>query len=299
MRPRILLTILLTGLFVVASGCGSVPNCPVCGTTTNGAYAIINVIPVPEHNSTGEPGGPFNSFDISTIAPNPTGTGGPYLDYISDRIGIAMQVIDTSQNLAVFSIQGQNGVSDAGNGASPCPTIVQPGSNPPVNVEVIPPTVDVFGNFVRYACRTDLSWEGGPTFHLNTGFGPSGNLGGFPGAQCCASRANGVNPMSGPDGNTTTADGKVLFVGNGSSNVLVFDLTTMKLNTNPVTPPTVMATIPTGVSADYDGPQGISGCIASWNGEAGSAADCGDDRSDEMAYDDTHQVLAEIPCGPS
>ena len=166
MRPRILLTILLTGLFVVASGCGSVPNCPVCGTTTNGAYAIINVIPVPEHNSTGEPGGPFNSFDISTIAPNPTGTGGPYLDYISDRIGIAMQVIDTSQNLAVFSIQGQNGVSDAGNGASPCPTIVQPGSNPPVNVEVIPPTVDVFGNFVRaiiaaIRCRTSFTVPGG------------------------------------------------------------------------------------------------------------------------------------------
>ena len=132
MRPRILLSILITALFVILSGCGTTPNCPTCGTTINGAYAIINVIPVPEHNSTGEPGGPFNSFDISTIAPNATGTGGPYLDFVSDRIGIAMQVIDTSQDLAVFSIQGQNGVSDAGNGASPCPTIVQPGSNPPV-----------------------------------------------------------------------------------------------------------------------------------------------------------------------
>ncbi|MFZ0318576.1 MAG: hypothetical protein WAL56_05570 [Candidatus Sulfotelmatobacter sp.] len=298
MRPRILLTILLTALFVMLSGCGTTPNCPTCGTTVNGSYAIINVIPVPEHNSTGEPGGPFNSFDISTIAPNPTGTGGPYLDYISDRIGIAMQVIDTSQDLAVFSIQGQNGISDAGNGASPCPTIVQPGSNPPANVEVIPPTIDVFGNFVRYACRTDVSWEGGPTFHLNTGFGPSGNLGGFPGAQCCASRANGVNPMSGPDGNTTTADGKVLFVGNGSSNVIVFDISSMKLSTNPVTPPNVLATIPTGVSADYDGPLGIGPCISSWNGEAGSAADCGDDRADEMAYDDTHHVLAVINGDP-
>ena len=226
---------------------------------------------------------------------------GHYLDYVSDRIGIAMQVIDTSQDLAVFSIQGQNSVSGAGNGASPCPTIPQPGyTGPPPtpNVEVIPPTVDVFGNFVRYACRTDLSWEGGPTFHLNTGFGPSGNLGGFPGAQCCASRGNGVNPMSGPDGNTTTPDGKVLFVGNGSSNVIVFDLTTMNLGTNPPTPPTVLATIPTGVSADYDGPQGISGCIASWNGEAGSATDCGDDRADEMAYDPTHQVLSVINGDP-
>ena len=101
MRPRILLSILITALFVILSGCGTTPNCPTCGTTLNGAYTIINVIPVPEHNSTGEPGGPFNSFDISTIAPNPA-VSGHYLDYISDRIGIAMQVIDTSQDLAVF-----------------------------------------------------------------------------------------------------------------------------------------------------------------------------------------------------
>ena len=300
MRPRMLLTIFVIALFVILSGCSTAPGCPTCGTTKNGSYAIINVIPVPEHNSTGEPGGPFNSFDISTIAPNPA-VAGKYLDYISDRIGIAVQVIDTSENLAMFSIQGSNAVAGAGNGASPCPTIPLPGyTGPPPtpNVEVIPPTADVFGNFVRYACRTDVSWEGGPTFHLNTGFGPNGNLGGFPGAQCCASRANGVNPMSGPDGNTTTPDGKVLFVGNGSSNVIVFDLTTMNLGTTPPTPPTILATIPTGVSADYDGPQGISGCIASWNGEAGSAADCGDDRADEMAYDPTHHVLAIINGDP-
>jgi hypothetical protein len=300
MRPRILVTIFLTALFVILTGCGTTPGCPTCGTTINGSYAIINVIPVPEHNSSGEPGGPFNSFDISTLVPNPA-VSGKYLDYISDRIGLVVQVIDTSQDLAVFSIQGQNGVTDAGNGASPCPTELQPnytGAPPTPVVEVIPPTVDVFGNFVRYACRTNVSWEGGPSFHLNTGFGASGNLGGFPGAQCCASRANGVNPMSGPDGNTATPDGKVLFVGNGSSNVIVFDITSMNLNNNPPTPPNVLATIPTGVSADYDGPQGISGCIASWNGEAGSAADCGDDRSDEMAYDPTHHVLAVINGDP-
>ena len=65
MRPRILLTILLTALFVIMSGCGSVKNCPVCGTTTADGYTVIDVMPVPEHNPTGEPGGPFNSFDIS------------------------------------------------------------------------------------------------------------------------------------------------------------------------------------------------------------------------------------------
>jgi hypothetical protein len=297
MRPRILLTILLTALFVLLSGCGSVANCPVCGTTTNGSYAVIDVIPVPEHNNTGEPGGPFNSFDISTIAPNPA-VSGHYLDYVSDRIGVAMQVIDTSQNLAVFSIQGSNAVAGAGNGASPCAQVPANGATPAQ--DIIPSIIDVFGNFTRYGCRSDMSTATppGPTFHLITGFGANHNFGGFPGAQCCASRGNGVNPMSGPDGNTTTADGKFLFVGNGSSSVVVFDITSMNLGTNPPTPPTVVAVIPTGVSADYDGPQGISGCIASWNGEAGSATDCGDDRADEMAYDPTHQVLSVINGDP-
>jgi hypothetical protein len=298
MRPRILLTILLTALFVILSGCGTTPNCPTCGTTLNGAYAVINVIPVPEHNGTGEPGGPFNSFDISWLTGPPSGglAGTHNLDYISDRIGVAVQVIDTNQDISVFSIQGSNAVAGAGNGASPCPTIVQPGSTPPANVEVIPPIVDVFGNFSRYGCRTDLSWEGGPTFHLITGFGPNGNFGGFPGAQCCASRANGVNPMSGPDGLEVSADGNTLFVGNGDSSVAVFDLTTMNLGAG--SPPTILATIPTGVGADYDGPQGISGCIASWNGEAGSATDCGDDRADEMSFDNVHNVLAVINGDP-
>ncbi|MGC2259206.1 MAG: hypothetical protein WA594_12940, partial [Candidatus Sulfotelmatobacter sp.] len=290
MRFRILFSFLLTALFVLASSCGTTPNCPVCGTTVNGAYAVINVIPVPEHNNTGEPGGPFNSFDISTIAPNPA-VAGHYLDYVSDRIGIAMQVIDTSQDLAVFSIQGSNSVAGAGNGASPCATDA-------AGNDVIPPIVDVFGNFTRHGCRTDLSWEGGPTFHLISGYGASHHFGAFPGAQCCASRANGVNPMSGPDGLEVSADGNTLFVGNGSSSVVVFDLSTMNLKTNPPTPPTVVATVPTGVSADYDGPTGIAGCVASWNGEAGSATDCGDDRADEMSFDNVHKVLAVINGDP-
>ena len=37
-------------LFVILSGCGTAPNCPTCGTTKNGAYAVINVVTVPEHN---------------------------------------------------------------------------------------------------------------------------------------------------------------------------------------------------------------------------------------------------------
>jgi len=279
MKSRILLTILLIALFVIASGCGNVPGCPTCGTTKDGSYAVINVIPVPEHNPTGEPGGPFNSFDISWINP------ATHLDYVSDRIGLAVVVIDTVNNIAVNAIQGSNAVTNAGNAASPC--VKDANGN-----DIIPPDVDVFGNFTRFGCRTDMSTATppGPTFHLISGFGANHNFGGFPGAQCCAARANGVNPMSGPDGEEVTPDGKTLFTSVGNANVAVFDLTT--------TPPTVIAMIPTGVSADYDGPQGISFCIASWNGEAGSAADCGDDRADEMAYDPTHQVLAVINGDP-
>jgi hypothetical protein len=98
--------------------------------------------------------------------------------------------------------------------------------------------------------------------------------------------------MSGPDGEEVTPDGKTLFTAIGNAGVVVFDLGTMNLTTNPPTPPNVLATIPTGTSADYDGPLGIAPCIASWNGEAGSAATCGDDRADEMAYDPAHHVLA-------
>ena len=272
MRSRILLSMLLTALFVLSSGCGSVANCPVCGTTQAGAYTDIVNITVPEHNPTGEPGGPFNSFDISWV------DSVHHLDYVSDRIGLAVDVINTVTNLAVNALQGVNAVTAAGNQASPCDPS-------------IPPIVSVFGNFTRYGCRN-------APFHLVSGFGANGLFGGFPGAQCCAARANGVNPMSGPDGEVVTPDGNILFTGNGSAHVVVWDLTTMNLNTNPPTPPTVLATIPTGVAADYDGPLGIAPCVASWNGEAGSAADCGDDRSDELAYDPIHQVLAVLNGDP-
>ena len=107
-----------------------------------------------------------------------------------------------------------------------------------------------------------------------------------------------MNPMSGPDGEEVTPDGKTLFTAIGNAGVVVFDLSTMDLTKNPPTAPNVIATIPTGTSADYDGPLGIAPCVASWNGEAGSAATCGDDRADEMAYDPVHQVLAVINGDP-
>jgi hypothetical protein len=294
MRPRILLTTFVIALFVILSGCGGVANCPTCGTTSNGSYAVVDVIPVPEHNNTGEPGGPFNSFDISWIS-TPPGGSGDNLDYVSDRIGIAVQVIDTAQNVAVNSIAGQNGISGAGNNASPCVSLTTP----------IPPIVSVLGNWTRFGCRTGA-------FHI-PGFGASGNFGGFVGGQCCAARANQVNPLSGPNGIVVTADGNTLFVGNGSSSVVVFDLTTMNLATNPPTPPNVIAVIPTGLSPDYDGQAGnsnplpwnpsgnqagIGPCIDSANGRAFSDPSCGDLRGDEITYDPTDHILAIIDGDP-
>jgi hypothetical protein len=285
MRSRILLSVLLTMLFVLANGCGTTTGCPVCGTTVAGQYGVIDIIPVPEHNPTGEPGGPFNSFDISWVDPV------NHRFFVSDRIGLAIPVFDTINHVAMTAIQGTNAVTAAGFQASPC---VQDAAGN----DIIPPIVSVFGNFTRFGCRTDLSLVGGPKFHLISGFGANHQFGGFPGAQCCASRANGVNPMSGPDGLEVTPDGKYLIVANGSGSVVVFDLTTMDFSRNPPTPPTVIAAFPVGVSADYDGPLGIAPCVASWNGLAGSAADCGDDRADEMSFDPTHQLLGIINGDP-
>jgi hypothetical protein len=298
MRPRILLTILLTALFVLMSGCGGVKNCPVCGTTTADGYANIVVVPVPEHNPTGEPGGPFSSFDIGVVDPV------NHKFFVSDRTGLVVAVIDTNTYIASNIIGGANSVSGGGDFASACdPTI--------------PPIVTGLGNLTRYGCRPDLSaTAGGVRFHLPGGFGPNGLFGGFPGAQCCAARANGVNPLSAPDGEAITADGKTLFVANGSSSVVVFDLT----NNAPSTPPVAIAAIPTGFSADYDGcysqpcldsannyingappagvvttgtlnTTGITGCIASANGRAFSDPTCADLRADEMAYDEKDHVL--------
>jgi hypothetical protein len=286
MRPRILLTIFLTALFVIVSGCGGVSNCPTCGTTSNGAYTVIDIIPVPEHNPTGEPGGPFNSFDISFLDPI------NHLDYVSDRIGLSVDVIDTVNNLSVNVIAGANGVAGAGDNASPC-------------LPNIPPIVTVLGNWTRFGCRNGA-------FHI-PGFGANGLFGGFPGAQCCGARANGVNPLSGPDGEQLTPDGKTLYTGNASSAVVVFDLTTMNLQTNPPTPPTVIAVIPTGLSPDFDGEPGnsnplpwnpsgnqagIAPCVSSANGRAFSDPTCGDLRADELSYDPTDQILAVINGDP-
>src|SRR6516164_2177794 len=282
------LALVVVGAFLLNS-CGGQKGCPTCGTTVNGAYAVINVVPVPEHNPTGEPGGPFNSFDISWFEPNLQRV------YTSDRIGLDIVVEDAKNHFAVNTIGGQNAVANAGNNNSVC---IGPGNPAPGFDATTTPSIPSIitgqgairlatpGNntnvLTRFGCRNPTYFDTFSTYF--PGFGPHGGFGGFPGAQCCAARANGVNPLSGPDGNQTTPDGKTLFVGSGSSSLVVFDLTT--------NPPTVIAALPTGSSPDFDGPAaqngtaygGIANCIQSWNGGAGSDPTCGDDRADELSY---------------
>lgn len=271
-RTAILGVVAAVALALLAYSCGTQPNCPTCGTTVNGAYTVLDIIPVPEHNPTGEPGGPFNSFDISWFDPRQR------LYYVSDRIGLDVVVMDTQNNFAVNTIGGLNEVANAGNNASPC----LPGIPSIVTGSGALPTRAGTNVLTRFGCRNAPFFSSFGTFF--PGFGANGMFGGFPGAQCCAARANGVNPLSGPDGLLVTPDGKTLFVGSGSSTVVAFDLTT--------NPPTVIADFPIGASPDFDGPAsqngtsygGIANCIQSWNGGAGSDPTCGDDRADEMSY---------------
>jgi hypothetical protein len=246
MKRRAALAYLALFCAATVAGCTEDPTCPTCGTTQNGTVGIIDIIPVPEHNATGEPGGPFNSFDISWVD-TPT-----HRDYVSDRIGLDVVVIDTINDIALNAIGGDNAVSSA-QMVSPC------------DPSIPPDRLDVLGQVERFGCRGD------------------GNFGGFPGAQCCASRGNGVNPLSGPDGLEVTPDGNTLFVSNADSAVVVFDLTT--------TPPTVIADIPTGQSPTWNGPDGVGPCIASASGLGFSSPNCGDLRADEVAYDPDDMLL--------
>jgi hypothetical protein len=252
----------LLGAMFILNSCSSQKNCPVCGTDQNGQIALIGVMNVPEHNPNGEPGGPFNIFDISWVDP----VNRNYV--VSDRIGLDVPVFNTVSNIALWAIGGQNSVAEAGNNSSLC--WVDPTSG-----ETIPPITTAQGNYTRFGCKTD-------GFRLPGGFGPNGNFGGFVGGQCCASRANNLNPLSGPNGMEISGDGNFMFVGNGSSEMLVFDLVPM-ISSGYTAPPTLTAVIPTGSSPDYDGPTGITGCMSSANGRAFSDPSCGDLRGDEIA----------------
>lgn len=271
MKSRILPVLAFVALlatFLVAPSCGNGPGniqCPVCGTNKNGTVTLIDVMIVPEHNPNGEPGGPFNIFDISWVDPTNR------LFFVADRIGLDVPVFSTVSNTALFAIGGDNSVAEAGNNASTCFQI-GPAANP---TQVIPPTTTAQGNFTRFGCKT-------MGFRLPGGFGPNGHFGGWMGGQCCASRSNNLNPLTGPNGVEVTADGNFAVIGSGSSSVAIFDLRPFLANN--ATAPTVIANILTGTSPDYDGiPDGITGCMQSANGRAFSDPTCGDLRGDELA----------------
>jgi hypothetical protein len=265
MLPLVAFAIVLAST-LISNNCGGANNCPVCGTDKNSTVGLIDVMLVPEHNGNGEPGGPFNIFDISWVDPVNR------LYYVSDRIGLDVPMFNTVSNTALAAIGGQNSVAEAGNNASTCID----SAKFPADLTIIPPITTAQGNYTRYGCKT-------MNFTLPGFFGANGVFGGFMGGQCCASRANNLNPLTGPNGLEASPDGKFLYVGNGSSSVVVFDMTAT-LASNGATPPRVTAVLVSGTSPDYDGlPNGISGCEASANGRAFSDPACGDLRGDELA----------------
>jgi hypothetical protein len=262
MVPLRNLIALIGAMFVLNSCGGSSSDCPVCGTQKHGPIGLIDVMQVPEHNPNGEPGGPFNIFDISWVDP----TTRTYS--VSDRTGLDVPVFSTTSNIALWSIGGDNSVSEAGLNASSCWV-------DPVSGETIPPLTSAQGNYTRFACKTN-------GFRLPGFFGPNGHFGGFMGGQCCASRSNNLNPLSGPNGLEVSADGNFMFVGTGASAMMVFDLAPM-IASNYTAPPLLTATVVTGTPPDFDGPTGVTACMASANGRAFSDPSCGDLRGDELA----------------
>ena len=257
--------VVLLGAVLITNSCGSSKNCPVCGTDKNGTVGLIDVMLVPEHNGNGEPGGPFNIFDISWVDPVNR------FYYVADRVGLDVPVFNTISNIAISAIGGDNSIAEAGNNASACVDSAKNESD----LTIIPPITTAQGNYTRFGCKT-------MNFTLPGFFGPNGHYGGFVGGQCCASRSNNLNPLSGPNGLEVSADGNFLYVGNGSSSVAIFDLS-QTIASGGATPPKVIATLVSGTSPDYDGSLGIGPCQASANGRAFSDPTCGDLRGDELA----------------
>src|ERR1700730_15077514 len=236
MKSKMLPFVVLAGVLAAllfASSCGNGSAvCPTCGTEKNVTVGLIAVLLVPDANGNGEPGGPFNIFDISWVDPV------NHLYYVTDRIHLDVPIFSTATDIGLFAIGGDNSVAETGNNASGC-------FNDAAGTQIIHPITTAQGNYTRFGCKT-------MGFRLPGFFGPNGHYGGFLGGQCCASRSNNLNPLTGPNGIETSADGTILFVGNGSSHTAVFDMTAT-LASNGATAPTVIATLVSGTSPDYDG----------------------------------------------
>ena len=113
MLPLVAFAIVLTAT-LITNNCSGPANCPTCGTDKNATVGLIDVMLVPEHNGTGEPGGPFNIFDISWVDPVNR------LYYVSDRVGLDIPMFNTVTNIALAAIGGDNSIAEAGNNASFC-----------------------------------------------------------------------------------------------------------------------------------------------------------------------------------
>ena len=113
MLPLVAFAIVLTAT-LISNNCGGPANCPTCGTDKNATVGLIDVMLVPEHNGNGEPGGPFNIFDISWVDPVNR------FYYVSDRVGLDVPVFNTTTNIALAAIGGDNSIAEAGNNASSC-----------------------------------------------------------------------------------------------------------------------------------------------------------------------------------
>jgi hypothetical protein len=252
------------------SSCGNSPSgCPTCGTQKNAGIGLIDIMYVPEHNPTGLPGGPFNSVDIGFVDPV------NHLYSVSDRIGVDVPVFSTQSNVALWAIGGDNTVAENGNDASKC-------WQNATATQFIPPIVSAQGNYQRFGCKSlGFFVPGLPGAPNPPSPAKPPHFGGFTGGACCSPRASQLNPLSGPNGIETTADGNFEVVSSGSAELFVFDLRPM-LSSGFTAPPVVTAVIPTGSSPDYDGPTGISGCMESAQNRAFTDPSCGDLRADEL-----------------
>src|ERR1700728_1352162 len=131
MLPLLAFVALLAG-FILNSCGNSEKNCPVCGTDKNGTIGLIDVMLVPEHNPNGEPGGPFNIFDISWVDPV------HHVYVVSDRIGLDDPIFSTINNIASGAIGGDNSIAEVDYNVRMDWVAA--------NVETIPPLTSAQGN---------------------------------------------------------------------------------------------------------------------------------------------------------
>jgi len=142
---------------------------------------------------------------------------------VSDRIGLGCGGVDTLNNVGGEHHRRSQLVAQAGNNASPC-------------LSIIPPLLDASGSFNKIWLPDRIIFDSRIRRQWSLRRIPRSAM------LCCARQWR--ESFVAPDGEAITADGKTLFIGNGSSTVVVFDLTT--------NPPNVIANIPTGQSPQYD-----------------------------------------------